>query len=110
MVVGDEMRWRLELTDTGRGIQPDLIESLFGAFEQGGRAITRHYGGLGLGLAICKGVVDLHGGRIWAESEGLDRGTTFIVELATAEVRQVSEVAGEARGGARRGEPQLAAR
>jgi signal transduction histidine kinase/ActR/RegA family two-component response regulator len=73
----------VELSDTGRGIEPELIDGLFDAFEQGGRGVTRRYGGLGLGLAICKGVLDLHGGRISARSEGLGSGTTFTVALAT---------------------------
>ncbi|HEV7404368.1 MAG TPA: ATP-binding protein [Chthoniobacteraceae bacterium] len=78
-----ELECVLEVADTGRGIETELIDGLFDAFEQGGRGVTRKYGGLGLGLAICKGVVDLHGGRISARSRGVGFGTTFTVALAT---------------------------
>jgi two-component system CheB/CheR fusion protein len=56
---------------------------IFDAFEQGGDYVTRRYGGLGLGLAIGKGIVEQHGGRISARSEGAGKGATFEVELAT---------------------------
>jgi signal transduction histidine kinase len=65
--------------DSGRGIEPGRLESLFGAFEQGDRETTKTHGGLGLGLAICKGVVGMHGGTIRAESAGAGRGATFRV-------------------------------
>ena len=74
---------RIEVRDSGVGIAPDVLPRLFNAFEQGNRAVTRHFGGLGLGLAICKAIVDLHGGAIRAESEGHNRGATFIVEVPT---------------------------
>jgi PAS domain S-box-containing protein len=73
----------IAIRDSGIGIEPKLLTELFGAFEQGGAAMTRRYGGLGLGLAICKGVIELHGGTIRAYSEGKGTGTTFFVELAT---------------------------
>jgi len=73
----------IEVVDAGRGIDPDLLPRIFNAFEQGEGAVTRQFGGLGLGLAICKAVVDLHGGRIEALSEGPDRGATFRVHLKT---------------------------
>ena len=72
------------IRDSGIGIEPKMLTKLFGAFEQGGAAMTRRYGGLGLGLAICKGVIELHGGAIRAFSEGKGTGTTFFVELGTA--------------------------
>ena len=68
--------------DNGVGIDPLHLPVLFEAFEQGGGGMTQRFGGLGLGLAICRGIVDLHGGRIWAESEGEGKGATFVVELA----------------------------
>lgn len=74
---------RLTVSDTGIGIPRENIENLFEAFEQGGASVTQQFGGLGLGLAICKVLVDLHGGRIWAESEGPGKGATFRVELPT---------------------------
>ncbi len=72
---------RTEVADTGRGIAPQVIPSLFVAFEQGETRVTQQFGGLGMGLAICKAVVDLHGGKIWVESEGEGKGATFFVEL-----------------------------
>lgn len=73
---------RIEVIDTGRGIDAEALSRLFTAFEQGGRQVTRRFGGLGLGLAICKSLVELHGGAISAHSEGPGRGATFTVELA----------------------------
>jgi PAS domain S-box-containing protein len=78
-------RIRLEVADTGIGIDPSALYRIFDAFEQGEKAITRQYGGLGLGLAISKALVTLHEGEIWASSEGARRGATFTVELPSAE-------------------------
>jgi signal transduction histidine kinase/CheY-like chemotaxis protein len=72
----------IRTTDTGIGIEPDQMERIFNAFEQGQSSITRRFGGLGLGLAISKAMVSAHGGTIKAESRGKDRGATFIVTLA----------------------------
>jgi two-component system CheB/CheR fusion protein len=74
----------LEVTDSGMGIDPAVLPRIFNAFEQGGRAITRQFGGLGLGLAISKAIVELHGGSIVAESSGLGKGSTFRVTLPAA--------------------------
>jgi len=71
----------VEVSDTGDGIAPELMAKLFNAFEQGGAEVGRRHGGLGLGLAICRGIIQAHGGRIGATSAGLGRGTTFTVEL-----------------------------
>lgn len=71
----------VEVTDTGIGIDPAVLPKIFGAFEQGDRGITRRYGGLGLGLAISKAIVDLHGGQIVAMSEGIGKGATVSVRL-----------------------------
>lgn len=89
--IGGEIRLRtwndrghkivVEISDNGIGIAPELLPRIFDAFEQGGRATTSQYGGLGLGLAISKRVVDLHGGTITAESAGPGRGATFTVTL-----------------------------
>lgn len=75
----------LECSDTGIGIEPELLPRIFDAFEQGGRAVTSQYGGLGLGLAISKRVVDMHGGTIEARSGGPGRGATFTVTLQAME-------------------------
>jgi signal transduction histidine kinase/ActR/RegA family two-component response regulator len=71
----------VEISDTGIGIAPELLPRVFDGFEQGQRDITRQYGGLGLGLSISKAVVELHGGRLTAYSEGTNKGATFTVEL-----------------------------
>ena len=72
--------------DTGAGIDPDVLPKVFDAFEQGGAAVTRQFGGLGLGLAISKAVVDLHGGTLAAASDGRGTGATFTLDLpATAD-------------------------
>jgi signal transduction histidine kinase/CheY-like chemotaxis protein len=73
----------IRTTDTGIGIESDQMERIFNAFEQGQSSITRRFGGLGLGLAISKAMVNAHGGTIKAESAGKNRGATFIVTLAT---------------------------
>jgi len=71
--------------DNGIGIAPEALPSIFEAFEQGGPEITRQFGGLGLGLAISKVLVEMHGGAIRAESEGLGRGATFVITLPHVE-------------------------
>ncbi|HSI65631.1 MAG TPA: ATP-binding protein [Candidatus Saccharimonadia bacterium] len=71
----------IEVQDSGMGITPDLLPTIFNAFEQGDIRITRQFGGLGLGLAITKALVDMHHGKIVAESDGLGNGARFIVTL-----------------------------
>jgi signal transduction histidine kinase len=75
-----------EVADNGPGIEPELLPRIFDAFQQGQRAITRRFGGLGLGLAISERIVALHGGRITAASEGRGRGATFTVRLPAGAV------------------------
>jgi signal transduction histidine kinase/CheY-like chemotaxis protein len=81
----------IRTTDTGIGIEPEKIGKIFNAFEQGQSSITRRFGGLGLGLAISKAMVSAHGGEIRVESEGRDRGATFIVTLQTVAAPAVTE-------------------
>jgi PAS domain S-box-containing protein len=71
----------IEIQDTGRGIELDRLQLIFDAFEQGPREITRQFGGLGLGLAISRGIAEAHGGTIAVASEGPDRGCTFTLIL-----------------------------
>jgi PAS domain S-box-containing protein len=71
----------VEVSDTGIGIEPELLPRIFHAFEQADRGITRKFGGLGLGLAVSRAIIELHGGRLTAASEGLGRGATFEVRL-----------------------------
>lgn len=80
---GPDDRLIISVADDGIGIEPQALDRIFDAFEQGSRNITRHFGGLGLGLAISKALIDMHGGVIRAHSEGLNRGATFTVEMAT---------------------------
>ena len=74
-------RFRLEVQDSGIGFAAETAQRLFTAFEQGGRQITRRFGGLGLGLAITRSIVEGHGGTVQASSPGLGQGATFAVEL-----------------------------
>ncbi|MDQ2659650.1 MAG: hybrid sensor histidine kinase/response regulator, partial [Verrucomicrobiota bacterium] len=81
----------IKTTDTGIGIEHEKIGKVFNAFEQGQSSITRRFGGLGLGLAISHAMVAAHGGRITVESDGKDRGATFIVTLQTVAAPIVPE-------------------
>lgn len=83
--VTDDGSAQVVVRDTGVGIAPDAIPSIFDAFEQGGAEITREFGGLGLGLAISKVLVELHGGSIHAQSPGLGLGSTFTITLPGAQ-------------------------
>jgi PAS domain S-box-containing protein len=71
----------VRVRDHGIGIPAERLPLVFNAFEQGGANITRQFGGLGLGLAICKALMELHHGTIRAQSAGAGQGATFIVEL-----------------------------
>ena len=79
---------RLEVTDDGIGISPSLVGRLFDMFEQGTTLKNRATGGLGIGLALVKQLVDLHGGEVSATSPGPDRGASFIVVLPVSSIRQ----------------------
>ena len=80
---GADGRVRVTVADTGIGVEQSVLPRLFDPFEQGSRAITDEFSGLGLGLAIAKGLVEAHGGAIAAASDGPGHGTTFTVELTT---------------------------
>jgi PAS domain S-box-containing protein len=71
----------LQVSDAGAGIDPDLIERLFEPFMQGDNTLDRNSGGLGLGLALVKGLVALHGGEVSVVSAGRDQGAAFTVRL-----------------------------
>ncbi|MFN6460404.1 MAG: response regulator [Nostoc sp. DedVER02] len=72
---------QVTVTDTGKGIHPDFLNHLFDYFRQGDSTTTRKFGGLGLGLAIARHLVEMHGGMIEAESLGEDKGAIFTVKL-----------------------------
>ena len=76
----------LEVADTGRGIRPEFLPHVFEKFRQADTSTTRSHAGLGLGLAIVRRLVELHGGRVKASSEGEGHGATFTVTLALAAV------------------------
>lgn len=73
----------IAISDTGIGIEPDIRPRIFDAFEQGDPSRTRLFGGLGLGLAISRAIVELHGGTLTAESAGRNSGATFTIRLPT---------------------------
>jgi PAS domain S-box-containing protein len=81
---------RIAVSDTGIGIKPQLLPRIFNAFEQGGEGVTRRFGGLGLGLAISKRLVEMQSGNLQASSQGPGRGATFSIELPVASAAQLS--------------------
>jgi len=81
---GDEVI--IAVSDQGIGIPPDKLAMVFERFYQVDGSMTRRFGGMGIGLALCKASVEAHGGRIWAESGGEGRGSTFYVALPAAEM------------------------
>jgi PAS domain S-box-containing protein len=74
---------RISVADNGIGIDKEDLPNIFNAFEQGRDWIGRKYGGLGLGLAICHVIVEMHGGTIQALSNGSSTGATFLIDLPT---------------------------
>lgn len=84
----------LSVSDTGKGIDPAFLPFVFDRFRQADSTITRRVGGLGLGLALVKHIVELHGGTVVAESAGIGKGATFMVALP---IRAVIPVPAESR-------------
>ena len=83
----------ISVTDTGVGIAPDALPLVFEMFTQVGRKLDRAQGGLGIGLALVRRLVELHGGRVTAESPGVGRGSTFTVRLPLSDAPAAAEPA-----------------
>jgi len=111
---GDEVALRLgaadgeaeiRVRDTGAGIEPSLLPSIFEAFVQGDRTLARSEGGLGLGLSLVKGIAELHGGSVRAVSAGKGEGAEFVIRLpllAAPSAKSPEAPPAERRNGARR--------
>jgi PAS domain S-box-containing protein len=78
----------VSITDTGEGISAEFLPHVFDRFRQADASTTRRHGGLGLGLAIAKQLVELHGGSVEVRSPGLGEGATFLVKMPVTVVRQ----------------------
>ena len=76
----------LRVADTGVGIGPDMLPTIFEPFTQAARTLDRSQGGIGLGLSVVRGLARLHGGEVAVKSEGLGRGSEFVVRLPLASV------------------------
>ena len=82
----------ISVRDTGIGMEPEVMQRIFDPFEQGNRSFEHRVGGLGLGLAISKSLAEAHGGRLAAESDGRDRGSTFIFSMPTLSPAEAATV------------------
>jgi signal transduction histidine kinase/CheY-like chemotaxis protein len=83
-----EQNAQISVSDTGEGISPDFLPFIFSRFRQADGTSTRKHGGLGLGLAIVRHLVELHGGTVWVDSPGKCGGATFTIKLPLAAVQQ----------------------
>ena len=101
----DQGAAEIRVRDTGAGIEASLLRRVFEPFVQGNRTLSRTEGGLGLGLALVKGIVELHGGEVRAGSEGVGKGTEFVVRFplhqGAAQTPHVHVAAGPGGGGRR---------
>ena len=89
------------VSDTGQGISSDFLPHVFDRFRQADQKTSRQHGGMGLGLAIVRHLVELHGGTVSATSEGEGKGATFTVMLPITPVYQVDSSGGRVHPGAR---------
>ncbi len=86
---GEDVVFRVR--DSGIGIGPDLLPNVFDLFSQANRSLHRAEGGLGIGLTIVRGLTELHGGQVWATSEGIGHGAEFVVSLPATSDAAVEE-------------------
>jgi PAS domain S-box-containing protein len=86
---------RISIKDEGAGIDPDFLPHVFERFRQADGSVSRQHGGLGLGLAIVRHLVELHGGTVRAESPGMGKGATFTVELPRVETDKAVTSSGQ---------------
>jgi CheY-like chemotaxis protein/anti-sigma regulatory factor (Ser/Thr protein kinase) len=91
-------RVRLAVRDNGQGIAQEFLPHVFERFTQADTSTTRRAGGLGIGLALVRNLVELHGGKVRAESEGVGRGATFTVELPAPAIATAVRSAAPAAG------------
>jgi CheY-like chemotaxis protein/anti-sigma regulatory factor (Ser/Thr protein kinase) len=82
----------ITVSDTGEGIRADFLPHVFERFRQGDASPTRQHGGLGIGLALVKHLVEIHGGRVDAVSDGPGQGATFVVELPSRRAHSTDSV------------------
>ncbi|MDZ7956400.1 MAG: response regulator [Aulosira sp. DedQUE10] len=87
--LGDQAQ--ITVTDTGKGINPDFLPYIFESFRQEDVSITRKYGGLGLGLAIVRHIIEAHGGTVAVDSPGEGQGSTFTVSLPLLNIEPESD-------------------
>ena len=84
-VTGNDSNIEIEIADSGQGIKPEFIQFVFERFRQADSSYTREVGGLGLGLAIVRHLVELHGGTVDVRSDGENRGAMFTVKIPVSE-------------------------
>ena len=94
-----DSRVALEVKDSGQGIAPDFLPRIFDRFSQQDTSTTRGQAGLGLGLAITRHLVELHGGKISVRSPGENQGSTFRVEIPIVAVRELKQQLAQRNGG-----------
>jgi CheY-like chemotaxis protein len=88
----------IRVSDTGEGIASEMLDQIFELFAQADRTLERRHGGLGIGLTMARRLVELHGGTISAQSNGVGKGSTFLVRLplaTTLEMQAVPEISGK---------------